>query len=138
MHKLPQLWQMVKQCKNKTICIRCSKEKCSGVCFKASIFLCTNCNGNHSNAYRGCPQYKKQLTLAKSKTELKTFAEVTKSTHNRINNLALRVEEQTKVQMTSKIDQNTTQNNSLNETIQKQQKEIENLKKEITHPEIEK
>ena len=45
------------------LCPKCNSTNCSGTCPKP-IWKCTNCNGNHSAAYRGCPSLKS--TISKS------------------------------------------------------------------------
>ena len=49
---------LTKNCKLKDkICSNCNRTNRSGT-WKKSICKCTNCNGNHSAAYRGCHSLK--------------------------------------------------------------------------------
>ena len=42
-------------------CPKWNNTNCPGTCPKA-IWKCTNCNGNHSAAYRGCPSLKSAIS----------------------------------------------------------------------------
>ena len=53
---------LTKYCKLKDkLCPKCNSTNFSGACPRA-IWTCTNCNGNHSAAYRGCPSLKSAIS----------------------------------------------------------------------------
>ena len=43
------------------LCPKCNNTNCSSTCLKA-IWKCTNCNGNHSAAYRECLSLKSVIS----------------------------------------------------------------------------
>ena len=67
-----------RSCKKQQLCVRCGKEGCQMACNK-NLWNCVNCGGCHSAAYKGCPEYKRQLSLIAENAKLKSYAEVIKS-----------------------------------------------------------
>ena len=57
-----KIGHLTKNCKVKVkLCPKYKTPNCAGNCPKSS-WKCTNCGGNHSAAYKGCPSFKTALT----------------------------------------------------------------------------
>ena len=57
-----KIGHLTKNCKLKDeLCPKCNNTNCSATCPQA-IWKCTNCNCNHSAAYRGCPSLKSAIS----------------------------------------------------------------------------
>ena len=57
-----KIGHLTEDCKLKEkLCPKCNSTNCSSNCPKAT-WKCTNCNGNRSAAYRGCPALKSAIT----------------------------------------------------------------------------
>ena len=57
-----KIGHLIKNCKLKDeLCPKCNSTNCSGNCPK-TIWKYSNCNGNHSAAYRGCRSLKSAIS----------------------------------------------------------------------------
>ena len=66
---------LTKNCELKDkLCPKCNSKNCSDNCPKA-IWKCTNCNGNHSAAYRGCPAVKSAITKSMNRRQNFSYAQ---------------------------------------------------------------
>jgi len=67
------------QCPNSVICSRCSGNHLYKDCPNQDIKRCINCNGNHSAAHKGCPDYIKTHNILKIRAVKKvSYAEAVK------------------------------------------------------------
>ena len=73
--KCNKIGHLTKNCKLKVkLCPKCNSKNCSGNYPKA-IWKCTNCNGNHSAAYRGCPALKSTITKSMDRRQNLSYAQ---------------------------------------------------------------
>ena len=56
------------------LCPKCNNTNCSGTCPK-SIWKCTNCEGNHSTAHRGCPSIKSAIVKSMDRRQILSYAQ---------------------------------------------------------------
>ena len=69
-----KIGHLTKNCKLKDkLCPKCNSANCSGNCPKA-IWKCTNCNGNHSAAYKGCPALKSAISKSMDRRQNLSYA----------------------------------------------------------------
>ena len=70
-----KIGRLTKNCKLKDkLCPKCNNTNCSGNCPKA-IWKCTNCNGKHSAACRGCPALKFAIKKPMDRRQNLSYAE---------------------------------------------------------------
>ena len=70
-----KIGHLTKNCKLKDkLFPKCNSKICCGNCPKA-IWKCTNCNGNHSVAYRGCPALKSAITKSMDRQQNLSYAQ---------------------------------------------------------------
>ena len=81
--KCQRLGHNNKNCKFNRRCVRCSGTSCGQECTK-EILKCSNCGEQHSSAYKGCRVYHQALKENEQKHQIKTYAEIAKSTDQTI------------------------------------------------------
>ena len=70
-----KIGHLTKNCKLKDkLCPKCNNTNCSGTCPKA-LWKCTNCNGNHSAAYKGCPSIKAAISKSMDRRQNLSYAQ---------------------------------------------------------------
>ena len=66
---------LTKNCKLKDkLCPKCNSKNCSGNC-PTAIWKCTNCNSNHSAAYRRCPAVKSAIIKSMDRRQNLSYAQ---------------------------------------------------------------
>ena len=70
-----KIGRLTKNCKPKAKpCPKCNNSNCSVNCPKL-IWKCTNCGGNHSAAYNGCPSLKSAMSKSMDKKQNLSYAQ---------------------------------------------------------------
>ena len=70
-----KIGHLTKSCKAKVkLCPKCNTPNYAGNCPKSS-WKCTNCGGNHSTAYKGCPSFKTGLAKPLDKHQHLSYAQ---------------------------------------------------------------
>ena len=70
-----KIGHLTKNCKLKDkLCPKCNNTNCSGTCPK-TLWECTNCNGNHSAAYKGCPSIKAAISKSMDRRQNLSYAQ---------------------------------------------------------------
>ena len=70
-----KIGHLTKNCKLKEkLCPKSNNTNCSGTCPKA-LWKCTNCNGNHSAACKGCPSIKAVISKSMERRQNLSYAQ---------------------------------------------------------------
>ena len=81
--KCQRLGHSNKNCKFNKRCVCCSGNSCDKEYIK-EILKCSNCSEEYSSAYKGCRAYHQAIKENEQKYQIKTYAEIAKSTDKKI------------------------------------------------------